>query len=277
MGLFEGAFYDMAVEEDATRLLKQFHGEGKAIKMPVRREAVPLDARLNEIEVLLRREAWPTRADLDADSNESEEARVERLIGRATPKQREAWRLILLVGCLREMLGATSPDGGKVAALSLEIGMGLMAVAAGNPDIEEALRSLAGEQRKANAQTALALRHAADCEAAAITAGENPEIVAIEMGDLVRDSLDPNARKILKALVQSGGHRETAARLAKVSQATVTRCIFNVLRPAFAKANHKVLPRYLMTKQELKAHGYDANAPGARDGNKKSSTHRNRE
>jgi len=138
-------------------------------------------------------------------------------------------------------------------------------------------RRLADEQARANELNALALRHAADCQVAAIEATESPEAVAIDMGDLVRDRLDPQARKILKALEKSRGHRETAARLAEVSQSTVTRCIFRILRPEFAKAGHKVLPRYLMTKQELKAHGFDANAPGASDGNKRTGSRRNHE
>lgn len=141
----------------------------------------------------------------------------------------------------------------------------------------DALGVVLEETRKANDHASVALQAYKAAAKEAREAKDNPQGAAIDMGDLVRDRLDAEPRKILKALKQVDGHRETAARLAGVSQSKVSRTIFNILRPAYAAAGYKVLPLYLMTKQERKAHGYDANAPGATDGNKRTGTRRNRE
>ena len=141
----------------------------------------------------------------------------------------------------------------------------------------DALGVVLDETRKANDHASVALQAYKAAAKEAREAKDNPQGLAIDMGDFVRDRLDAEPRKILKALKQADGHRETAARLAGVSQSKVSRTIFNILRPAYAAAGHKVLPLYLMTKQERKAHGYDANAPGATDGNKRTGTRRNRE
>ena len=136
-GLFSRLLYDETVRKRARLLMAQFHAEGKALKMPVRREAVPLYDRLNEIEVLLRREAWPTQADIDTrPGSESEDAQLEKLFQRATPQQRESWRLVLMVTTLRDMLEAASPYANATATLAIEIGMGLMAVATESPNSE---------------------------------------------------------------------------------------------------------------------------------------------
>lgn len=141
----------------------------------------------------------------------------------------------------------------------------------------DALGAVLDETRRANDHAAVALRAYKAAEKVAQDAVKNPQGEAIDMGEFVRDTLDDEPRKILKALKITDGHREKAARLAGVSQSKVSRTNFDILRPAFAKAGYTVLPRYLMTREERKAHGYDANAPGANDGNKRTGTHRNRE
>jgi len=113
-----------------------------------------------------------------------------------------------------------------------------------------------------------ALNHAVKMEQAAREASARPGDEAVDILNLVLDELDEECKRIVKALKQTDGKRTPAARIAGVSQSTVSRRIHNVLRPAFAKAG-KVLPRYLMTPKELKRCSFDANAPGADDGNKR--------
>ena len=115
------------------------HANG-SIKLPVRRKAVSIQSRLIEIEMLLRRAAWPGMSDMDAlEASERMRNRIDPEQW-ATPRSQMAWTLVLAVETLREMLRTPTPSG--VASLSIEIGMGLMAVLAESVDFQKLLEQI---------------------------------------------------------------------------------------------------------------------------------------
>ena len=247
MGIFQEAFYNAAIVDETDRLLNQFHAEGKAIPMPVRRKVVSLQSRLIEIEMILRRAAWPKMSDMDAFT-ESERILNGEPEQWATPQQRESWRLVRLVACLREMLRATSPDSGTIASLSLEIGMGLVAVAGENPDIAKILQSLTTEQREANEINALALRHAGKMEEVARDAVANPLETALDIYQ--RLPLGDLARQVRRAILQTGSQRKAVKVLKssgiKINQTKISRIVNNEILPAYAKAGIPVERVFLL-------------------------------
>ena len=106
------------VEEIVARL----HARVNAADTPVLRETISLDAWLNELEELVRREVWPTMVGIgEAPDIESLEEQVEKRYECATPKQRELWSLLLSAKNLRKMLHATPPHGNAIAIQAMNI------------------------------------------------------------------------------------------------------------------------------------------------------------
>lgn len=142
--------HDEAVQFVSGRLLDTLHSGG-GMEMPVRRKVVSLQSRLGEIELLLRRAAWPGVSDVDALALAEKVQGGEPMKGNA--RARAAWGLVLAVGCLRELLRAPLPNAGAVASLAVEIGMGTMAVLGKDADLMKIVEAMGAKVQRIDKQT----------------------------------------------------------------------------------------------------------------------------
>lgn len=133
---------------------------------------------------------------------------------------------------------------------------------------------LTDETRRANDNAEVALRHAMNCEEEARKAREYPEGVALGIRDEVLSRIEEaDDRELLAILQKVDGNRTEAARLAEMSQPTVSRRIYEVFRPAYEAAGYRVLPLFLLSPEERQLRKFDADAPSVGDGNKRAKQH----
>lgn len=225
-GLFCGISYDVALKATATSLREKLFDDQTAAMLP-------LEPRLHDIHAMLRR-VWPKDFPFSDFSDDAE------MLKRATPKQKAAWHLSQMTLVLQRMVRAASPDIESIANLAIDIGLGVMAIAATKQDNSKVLQQildgqqrLVNEQRRRNDQTDLALRHAKIMEEVAQDATKNPVDAAMDIYKQM--PMDDEARAVREAVLRFGSIRKAGKELG-IGYSKARRIVQKKIIPAYAKA-----------------------------------------
>ena len=121
-GIFGNIRQSEITVHQVEKLIANLLAEHAATNMPAQRKTITLDAWLDELEMLLRREVWPTIVGIDKYLDIDALAKqIKTRFECATPKQRELWSLLLAAKNLRKLLNASPPDGDAIAIKSMEL------------------------------------------------------------------------------------------------------------------------------------------------------------